>query len=75
MEVEARLLAMRSIRHEDITPGEALPQPDMSIVEPQQDICLSSLMRYVTALGGQLEVRAVFPDETVTLVGADQAVG
>jgi hypothetical protein len=31
-------------------------------------VYLDALMRYVAALGGHLEVRAVFPDETITLL-------
>lgn len=33
-------------------------------------VYLSTLRRYVAALGGELEVNAVFPDRTVTLVAA-----
>lgn len=36
--------------------------------EHQDDVYLSTLARYVAALGGHLEVRAVFPDETITLL-------
>jgi hypothetical protein len=34
-------------------------------VEP--DLYLTSLMRFVAALGGHVEVRAVFPEETITV--------
>ena len=34
----------------------------------ERDDDLLALGRYVAALGGQLELRAVFPDETVTLL-------
>ena len=34
-------------------------------VEP--DLYLTTLTRFVAALGGRVEVRAVFPDETITL--------
>jgi transcriptional regulator with XRE-family HTH domain len=33
----------------------------------EADVRLSTLSRYVQALGGHLEVRAAFPEETVTL--------
>ncbi len=42
-------------------------QANISRVEHQEDVYLSTLRQYVAALGGELEVRAVFPDETVTL--------
>ena len=35
--------------------------------EPEDDLYLGSLSRYVAALGGHLEVLAVFPDETITV--------
>jgi DNA-binding XRE family transcriptional regulator len=40
---------------------------NVSRVEHQEDVYLSTLRQYVSALGGELEIRAVFPDETVTL--------
>jgi hypothetical protein len=35
---------------------------------PADDVYLDALARYVAALGGHVEVRAVFPDETITLL-------
>ena len=35
---------------------------------PDDDVYLDTLTRYVAALGGHVEVRAVFPDETITLL-------
>lgn len=37
-------------------------------IEPQEDLYLRTLSRYVAELGGRLEVAAVFPDQTVTLL-------
>jgi len=47
-------------------------QENISQLErPEADVRLSTLSRYVEALGGRLEIRAAFPEETVTLsVGA-----
>lgn len=44
-----------------------IPQSAVSRLERQRDCRISTLQRYVTALGGRLEVRAVFPDDTVDL--------
>ncbi len=44
-------------------------QPRVWRMEHQDEIYLSTLARYVAALGGRLEVQAVFPDETVPLLG------
>ncbi|MGD9890834.1 MAG: transcriptional regulator [Dehalococcoidia bacterium] len=37
-------------------------------IEHERDIYLSTLGRYVAALGGHLEINAVFPDETIHLL-------
>jgi len=42
-------------------------QPNISRIEHQDDAYLSTLRSYVEALGGRLEVRAVFEDQTVEL--------
>jgi hypothetical protein len=42
-------------------------QPNVSRIEHQDDVFLSTLRSYVEALGGRLEVRAVFDDLTVDL--------
>jgi transcriptional regulator with XRE-family HTH domain len=37
-------------------------QPSVSRLERQADLYISTLRRYIEALGGRLELRAVFPD-------------
>jgi hypothetical protein len=37
-------------------------------IEPQDDLFLRTVSRYVARLGGRVEVVAVFADETVTLL-------
>jgi predicted transcriptional regulator len=44
-------------------------QANVSQIERTQDIFLSTLSKYIAALGGQIEIRAVFPDEVITLLG------
>lgn len=39
-------------------------------IEHEEDLYLSTLRDYVEALGGRLEINAVFADGVVTLVGA-----
>jgi hypothetical protein len=46
-----------------------VPQSAVSRLENQSDCLLSTLRKYVGALGGTLEVRAVFPDGAVDLDG------
>lgn len=50
--------------HADIQPGD-------TCIEHEEDIYLATLRESVEMLGGELEIKAVFPDQTVTLVPAD----
>lgn len=42
-------------------------QPNVSKLEHNDDVYLSTLWRYIAALGGKLELRAVFPGQSFTL--------
>lgn len=42
-------------------------QSEVSKIEHRSDICVSTLVDYVEALGGHLEIRAVFPDRQVRI--------
>jgi transcriptional regulator with XRE-family HTH domain len=42
-------------------------QGEVSKIEHRSDICLSTLMDYIEALGGRLEIRAVFKDREVRI--------
>jgi hypothetical protein len=65
MDAEARLDGMRRRKGvRDTALGDALEETEEQCTD---DVYLSALARYVAALGGELEVRAVFADETVTL--------
>jgi DNA-binding XRE family transcriptional regulator len=45
-------------------------QSNVSRIEREEDVYLSTLDCYVAALGGALEVNAVFPDRVVRLIAA-----
>ena len=45
-------------------------QANISRIEHEDDLYLSTLSNYVAALGGRLELRAVFPDEAIEIVPA-----
>ena len=71
MDAELRLAEARRLRGvSQAVIAEALEvsQPNVSRIEQQDDVYLSTLARYVAALGGHLEVLAVFPEETITLL-------
>ena len=42
-------------------------QATVSKIENQEDILVKTLERYIRALGGELEIKARFPDREVTL--------
>lgn len=44
-------------------------QPQLSRVENGQEVLLSTLRRYVEALGGEIEINAVINDERIRLHG------
>ena len=44
--------------------------PLESQIDGEGDIYLSTLRHYIEAIGGRLEITAVFPDETIRLVPA-----
>ena len=62
------LRAGRKLTQEQVAQALGVSQANVSQIEHQDNIYLRTLSSYVEALGGQLEVRAVFPDETVVLV-------
>jgi hypothetical protein len=60
-------------RHERLGAPESLLADILDELEPEtgepvEDLYLATLTRYVVALGGRLEVRAVFGDEQTTLL-------
>lgn len=57
----------RDVRQKDIAKILGVSQANVSRIEREEDVYLSTLRKYVEALGGRLEVSAVFPDKTVRL--------
>jgi predicted transcriptional regulator len=80
-EAEARVrarveeLSLKAIRQElDLTQTEVgrsadMTQSELSRLESRTDHLTSTLRRYVEALGGKLEITAVFGDRRVKLKG------
>lgn len=44
-----------------------IDQASVSAIENRSDLLLSTLTRYIRALGGDIEIRAVFPEATFNL--------
>jgi transcriptional regulator with XRE-family HTH domain len=63
----------RGLSQAAIAEALEVSQPNVSRIEQEDDVYLSTLARYVAALGGHLEVLAVFPEETVTVLREPEA--
>jgi DNA-binding XRE family transcriptional regulator len=66
----AALRSERGVSQRQVAGALGVSQANVSRIEHEEDVYLSTLRRYVAALGGELEVTAVFPDERVTLIAA-----
>ena len=44
-----------------------LSQAEVSKIERRTDVYVSTLARFIEAMGGQLDIRAVFPDGAVRI--------
>jgi DNA-binding XRE family transcriptional regulator len=66
----AALRAERGLTQTQVADALGVTQANVSRIEHEEDLYLSTLRGYLAALGAELEVNAVFPDGTVTLVPA-----
>jgi DNA-binding XRE family transcriptional regulator len=63
----SELREMRGMSQAAVAEKLATSRPNISRIENEVDVRLSTLERYIEALGGQLEIHAVFDDEDVKL--------
>ncbi len=64
----AELRDGRGLTQSAVAATLGVTQANISRIEHEEDLYLSTLRGYVTALGGELEVNAVFPDGKITLI-------
>lgn len=64
----AELRKKRAIKQLDIAKALGLTKSAISQLENRKQIGIETLMKYVMATGGRLEVRAVYQDETEILI-------
>lgn len=64
----AELREARQMTQRQVADSLGVSQANVSRIEHEDDVYLSTLSNYVEALGGHLEVIAVFPEETVALL-------
>ena len=69
----ADLRAQRGLTQTEVAASLGVTQANISRIEHEEDLYLSTLRGYLAALGAELEVNAVFPDEKVTLVPANRS--
>lgn len=63
----SQLREARGATQESVAEKMNVTQSNVSHFERNPNIFLRSLANYVESLGGKLEIRAVFPDQIVTL--------
>lgn len=68
----AEIRAERGMTQTAVAETLGVSQANISRIEHEEDLYLSTLRGYVAALGGRLEVNAVFPDGTVPLVPTER---
>lgn len=61
------LREMRGISQAEVAAHLTTSRPNISRIEKEVDVRLSTLERYIEALGGRLEIHAIFEDENVKL--------
>lgn len=64
----AELREQRGVTQTAIANALAVSQANVSRIEHEEDVYLSTLRGYVAALGGELQITATFPDGQVTLM-------
>jgi DNA-binding Xre family transcriptional regulator len=70
MLAELRLWEVRAacdLTQEELAERLHIDQPNVSRLENRSDVHVSTLADYITALGGRLELLAVFPEGTVRI--------
>ena len=68
----SRLREARGMTQVEVADTLGVSQSNVSRIERQDDLYLSTLREYVEAMGGRLHLAAVFPEQTIVLVGAGE---
>lgn len=71
----AEMRQSRGVTQVELAGRLSIRQSSLSAIENRQDVYLSTLRDYVEALGGSLELAAVFDGERVALAIGEPAVG
>jgi DNA mismatch repair protein MutH len=63
----AELRQARKLTQEQIARSMKIKQASVSKMEGQADMYISTLRKYITAMGGELEIVAKFPDGNISI--------
>ena len=63
----AELRQARKLTQEQIARSMKIKQASVSKMEGQADMYISTLRKYITAMGGELEIVAKFPDGNICI--------
>ena len=66
----AEMRRSRGVTQRQLAEAMHVSQANISRIEHGEDVQVSTIQRYIAALGGQLELRAVFPDRSEVLIGS-----
>jgi len=69
----AELRQALGVTQREVAETLSVTQANVSRIEHEEDLYLSTLRAYVAALGGNLELRAVFPERTVTIAAGPKS--
>src|SRR5579875_206259 len=64
----SKLRDSAGVTQEQDADSGTMPETGIANIDPRADLYLSALNDYITALGGRLEITAVFPGQRVSLV-------
>lgn len=62
-----QLRQLKNVTQKDLANLLGIEQANVSRMERRKDMKLSTLNEYIEALGGSLQINAVFPDHVVTI--------
>lgn len=63
-----RLRRARNLTQQNLARILEVNQSEISKIESRTDVYVSTLASYVEAMGGKLEIRAVFPDDGIVKI-------
>jgi len=64
----SELRRTRFLTQETVASALDMTQPEVSKLEHRADVYVSTLRRYIEALGGELQIMARFPDEESQII-------